>query len=117
MHDIRFIRDHPDDFDVAMKRRNIDVSASSILEMDTARRAVQSELQEMQSRRNIASKEIGKLKANGGDADVLIAEVNDIKTAMPDVENREAELAGQLETILMEIPNILDQVDLYQIVL
>ena len=109
MHDIRFIRDHPDDFDAAMKRRNIDVSASSILEMDTARRAVQSELQEMQSRRNIASKEIGKLKANGGDADALIAEVNDIKTAMPDVENREAELAGQLETILMEIPNILDQ--------
>lgn len=109
MHDIRFIRDHPDDFDAAMKRRNIDVSASSILEMDTARRALQSELQEMQSRRNIASKEIGKLKANGGDADALIAEVNDIKTAMPDVENREAELAGQLETILMEIPNILDQ--------
>ena len=34
MHDIRFIREHPDDFDVAMKRRKIDVSASSILEME-----------------------------------------------------------------------------------
>ena len=108
MHDIRFIREHPDDFDVAMKRRKIDVSASSILEMDTARRAMQSKLQEMQSRRNIASKEIGKLKANGGDADALIAEVNDIKTAMPNVENREADLASQLESVLMEIPNILD---------
>ncbi|MBT6566027.1 MAG: serine--tRNA ligase, partial [Candidatus Puniceispirillum sp.] len=108
MHDIRFIREHPDHFDAAMKRRNIDVSASSILEMDAARRAVQSELQEMQSRRNIASKEIGKLKANGGNADALIAEVNDIKTTMPDLENRDADLAQQLESVLMEIPNILD---------
>ncbi|MGB2294175.1 MAG: serine--tRNA ligase [Candidatus Puniceispirillum sp.] len=108
MHDIRFIREYPDQFDAAMGRRKIDISASSILEMDTARRALQSELQEMQSRRNVASKEIGKLKANGGDADALIAEVNDIKTAMPDVENREADLAKKLESTLMEIPNILD---------
>ena len=108
MHDIRFIREYPDQFDAAMGRRKIDISASSILEMDTVRRALQSELQEMQSRRNVASKEIGKLKANGGDADALIAEVNDIKTAMPDVENREAELAKKLASTLMEIPNILD---------
>lgn len=108
MHDIRFIREYPDQFDAAMSRRKIDISASSILEMDTARRALQSELQDMQSRRNVASKEIGKLKGNGGDADALIAEVNDIKTAMPDVENREAELAKKLESTLMEIPNILD---------
>jgi seryl-tRNA synthetase len=108
MHDIRFIREYPDQFDAAMGRRKIDISASSILEMDTVRRALQSELQEMQSRRNVASKEIGKLKANGGDADALIAEVNDIKTTMPDVENREADLAKKLESTLMEIPNILD---------
>ena len=108
MHDIRFIREYPDQFDAAMGRRKIDISASSILEMDSARRALQSELQEMQSRRNVASKEIGKLKANGGDADALIAEVNDIKTTMPDVENREADLAKKLESTLMEIPNILD---------
>ena len=108
MHDIRFIREYPDQFDAAMGRRKIDISASSILEMDTARRALQSELQEMQSRRNVASKEIGKLKANGGDADALIAEVNDIKTAMPDVEGREADLGKKLESTLMEIPNILD---------
>ncbi|ADE38655.1 serine--tRNA ligase [Candidatus Puniceispirillum marinum] len=108
MHDIRFIREHPDQFDAAMKRRKVDMSASSILEIDSARRALQSELQDMQSRRNIASKEIGKLKANGGDADALIAEVNDIKTALPDIETREADLAHKLDSVLMEIPNILD---------
>ena len=108
MHDIRLIREHPDLFNIAMQRRKIDISASSILKIDTARRGLQSELQEMQSRRNIASKEIGKLKANGGDADALIAEVNDIKSAMPDIEKRETDLAQELESILMEIPNILD---------
>lgn len=108
MHDIRFIREHPDQFDAAMKRRKVEISASFILQMDSARRVLQSELQEMQSRRNIASKEIGRLKANGGDADALIAEVNDIKTAMPDIETREADLAHKLDSVLMEIPNILD---------
>ena len=108
MHDIRFIRDNPTAFDDALARRGIESTAATILDIDAQRRALQAQLQEMQSRRNSASKEIGARKAKGEDADILITEVNDIKKQMPELEAREGELATQLDGMLLELPNILD---------
>ena len=108
MHDIRFIRDNPEQFDAALARRGLDPVAVAILEIDSKRRGLQARMQEMQSRRNQASKEIGALKSQGGDADALIAEVNDIKQQMPEIEAEENTLAAQLDGRLMELPNLLD---------
>ena len=108
MHDIRFIRENPDAFDAAMARRGLEPQSGSILETDAKRRALQGQIQDMQSRRNIASKEIGMRKGKGEDADDLIAEVNEIKAKMPGLEEEEGALAASLETVLLELPNILD---------
>ncbi|MGB1872382.1 MAG: serine--tRNA ligase, partial [Candidatus Puniceispirillaceae bacterium] len=108
MHDIRFIRDHPEDFDAALARRGMDPLAALILDIDTRRRALQGDIQELQSRRNQASKEIGMRKGKGEDADALIAEVNDIKSRMPTLEEEEGALATSLDEHLMGLPNILD---------
>ncbi len=108
MHDIRFIRENPDAFDAALKRRKLAPMADEILKTDSDRRALQAQVQEMQSRRNQVSKEIGALKAKGDDADALIAEVNDIKSKMPALETKEASLAKNLESRLLELPNFLD---------
>ncbi len=107
MHDIRFIRDNPDDFDAALARRRLDPLASVILDIDSRRRALQVEIQDLQSRRNQASKEIGMRKGKGEDADDLIAEVNDIKVRMPALEQEEGALAATLDEHLMGLPNIL----------
>ena len=109
MHDIRFIRENPEAFDAALKRRKLAPMAGEILKTDSDRRALQAQIQDMQSRRNQASKEIGALKAKGGDADALIAEVNDIKTKMPALETEEASLAENLGSRLLELPNLLDE--------
>jgi seryl-tRNA synthetase len=108
MHDIRFIRDNPDDFDAALARRGIDPLASLVLDIDSRRRALLVEIQELQSRRNQASKEIGMRKGKGEDADDLIAEVNDMKARMPALEQEEGALAATLDEHLMGLPNILD---------
>ncbi len=108
MHDIRFIRENPDAFDGAMARRGLEPQSGSILETDAKRRALQGQIQDMQSRRNVASKEIGMRKGKGEDADDLIAEVNEIKAKMLGLEEEEGALAASLETVLLELPNILD---------
>ena len=108
MHDIRFIRENPDAFDAALKRRKLTPMAGKILKIDSDRRALQAQIQEMQSFRNQASKEIGALRSKGDDADALIAEVNDIKTKMPALETEEVCLAKNLEARLLELPNFLD---------
>lgn len=108
MHDIRFIRENPEAFDAALARRGLPAMSGDILHMDQQRRALQGKIQDLQSRRNVASKEIGMRKGKGEDADDLIAEVADIKANMPTLEDEEGSLASGLETRLMELPNILD---------
>lgn len=108
MHDIRFIRDYPEAFDAALAKRGLAPLATDITSLDSQRRALQTEIQALQSRRNEASKEIGMRKGKGEDADDLIQEVADIKAKAPELEAQEAELAQTLMGHLMSLPNILD---------
>ncbi|MEL7190732.1 MAG: serine--tRNA ligase, partial [Pseudomonadota bacterium] len=108
MHDIRLIRDDPDAFDAALARRGLDPVAASILALDEERRALTTRLQEAQSRRNEASKAIGKAMGQGDTdtAEALKAEVAQIKQDMPDLEASERELGDKLEEALAVIPNL-----------
>jgi len=106
MHDIRLIRDNPDAFDAGLKRRGLAPLATELLAIDEARRSAQTRLQDAQSRRNEASKEIGNAKREGRNADDLMAEVAALKDQMAILEQEEAALALRLNNILQELPNI-----------
>ena len=108
MHDIRMIRDDADAFDRALARRGVEKRAASILEVDEKRRALQTELQALQQRRNDKSKEIGEIKKTGGDAAAAMEEVAKIKDSMAGIEDEEKKLGEALDGMLMELPNILD---------
>ncbi|MBD2842742.1 serine--tRNA ligase [Erythrobacter rubeus] len=110
MHDIRLIRDDPEAFDAALARRGIDPVAKGILALDEERRAVATELQEVQARRNEASKAIGQAMGQGDTekAEALKAEVAQIKQDMPELEAREKELGNKLQYALLSLPNVLD---------
>ena len=108
MHDIRFIRENPDQFDAALARRGLPASAAALLDMDSRRRALQTDLQEKQARRNDASREIGQIKSQGGDASAVMAEVAELKQSIPALETEEAALAAQITEQLISLPNILD---------
>ena len=108
MHDIRAIRDAPDAFDRAMARRGLAPQAEAILRLDGARRSAQTELQQLQSRRNEASKEIGQIKTQSGDAQALIEEVSQIKERMGVLEDEERIAADELRVLLGGLPNVPD---------
>ncbi|MAY20811.1 MAG: serine--tRNA ligase [Erythrobacteraceae bacterium] len=108
MHDIRSIRDNPEGFDAALARRGAEPVAKSILALDEERRALTTQLQTAQSRRNEASKAIGAAMGKGDKdtAEALKAEVAQIKADMPALEEREKALGEQLQDMLARIPNI-----------
>jgi seryl-tRNA synthetase len=108
MLDIRWIRENPETFDAALKMRGMDAMAAGLIDLDARRRAAQTELQEAQTRRNEASKQIGAAKASGGDADALIAEVAALKERMQTLEVEEGKTSEELDTLLSAIPNIPD---------
>lgn len=109
MLDIKWIRDNPTALDAALARRGIAARSAEILGLDADHRAVITELQNLQSRRNEASKQIGQVKAKGGDAAALMAEVADLKARMAALEAREKEIGQYLRDVLMTVPNILAQ--------
>ncbi len=108
MLDIKWIRDNPDLLDEALKKRNAEPMSSTLLAMDDKRRAVIQKLQDMQSRRNAASKEIGAAMAqkNMELAERLKAEVAGFKDAMPEAEQEEREAVAALDDALSRLPNI-----------
>jgi seryl-tRNA synthetase len=113
MHDIKAIRDNPQAFDAALKRRGLESLSSSLLAIDEKRRAAILESEQAQARRNAASKEIGEAKKAKDDARAakLMAEVAELKTAMPEREAAAKAADEELRKELAQIPNLpLDEV-------
>jgi seryl-tRNA synthetase len=108
MHDIRFIRENPADFDAGLARRGLDPLAKALIALDEERRAATTAVQVAQSRRNEASKLIGAAMAKGDreGAEAIKAEVAALKDQMPALEARADELAGKLKELLEVIPNL-----------
>jgi seryl-tRNA synthetase len=110
MHDIRWIRDNPDAFDRSLARRGEEALSVRVLELDSRRRDAQTRLQDMQERRNAASKRIGQAMKEGAkdEAEALKAEVAEIKSGMDAVEAEEREASDALAALLSGIANVLD---------
>ena len=108
MHDIRLIRDDPVAFDAALARRGVAPLSSRALALDARRRALTTQMQEAQARRNEASKAIGAAKARKDDdtAAALMAEVTTLKQRLPELEAEEAQAGGELEAMLAAVPNL-----------
>jgi seryl-tRNA synthetase len=113
MHDIRFIRDNPEEFDRGLERRGLAPQAKRLIALDEERRAKILALETAQARRNAASKEIGEAKKNKDEekAKGLLAEVVTLKESIPAMETQEKAASKALDDALAEIPNLpLDEV-------
>ncbi len=106
MHDLKWIRDNPTQFDAGLARKGLEPRSAEILALDGERRGVQTRVQELQARRNEASKQIGILKKQGGDASAVMAEMATLKEEIPALEIRDKELGEQVDAVLMALPNI-----------
>ena len=108
MHDIRAIRDNPDAFDAALKRRGLAPESKRLIALDEKRRAKILELETAQARRNAASKEIGEAKRSKNEekAAGLFAEVSMLKDSIPKMEAEEKEASKALDEALAQIPNL-----------
>src|ERR1700744_3480050 len=101
MLDLKWIRENPDALDAALARRHALPVAASVLDLDRTHRATVTELQTLQSRRNEVSKQIGGVKAKGGDAAPLMAEVAAIKDKMTALEADSNGLGEETRQLLL----------------
>ncbi|MEO0752091.1 MAG: serine--tRNA ligase, partial [Pseudomonadota bacterium] len=108
MHDIRAIRENPDQFDAQMARRGISGASTGILAVDETRRATILRAETAQADQNKASKEVGAAKGRGDEAEferlrMLVAEK---KAEVAAMQGEAKGLDEKLIAMLSAMPNI-----------
>jgi seryl-tRNA synthetase len=108
MHDIKWIRENPEAFDAALKRRGVGPLSLSLLAVDEKRRGAILAAEQAQARRNAASKEIGDAKKAKDEARAaaLMDEVGKLKTTLPQLEADAKAADEELKEALAAIPNL-----------
>src|SRR5262249_21129157 len=104
MHDIRWIREHAEEFDRGLARRGLPPAARELTALDEKRRAAITKLETALARRNAASKEIGQAKAKKDEARAaaLMAEVAGLKAAIEKGEEEQRQTVAALDKALAE---------------
>ena len=111
MIDITVLRRDLDGVVAQLQRRKnpqpfLDVARYTALEGE--RKAIQTSTEQLQAQRNALSKQIGQLKAKGGDTSAAMAEVAGIGDALKAGAERLEALQQELHGLLMSLPNLPD---------
>jgi seryl-tRNA synthetase len=112
MLDIKFVRDNPDVVKENLKRRGDEgrvVSVDELLANDAKWRSIQSEANNLRSKRNKITEQIAQLRKKGEDASNLMREAEQIPDQIKGLEKQTAELEGKITATLMELPNIMHE--------
>ena len=89
MLDLNFIREHPDLVKEALVKLNTTAPIDEILALDEERRSLLTEVESMRHRRNVVSKEIGRMK-DGLERQALIAEMRELGKRIKALEAAQA---------------------------
>ena len=110
MNDLSVLRKDPDAARRALSSRQPRWAGEldALLKLDESHRALLKEVEDLRSKRNAASQEIGKAKAAKDEAKAaaLMAEVGKLKTEMPAKESALAESEKAIRAAALELPNL-----------
>jgi seryl-tRNA synthetase len=106
MHDLRWIREHPDDFDRGLTRRGLPAFAGQILALDRSWRAAETRAQEAQARRNRLAREIGAAKKRGEAVEQLMRQSVEDREAEAEATADSVRLRAEIDKILAGLPNL-----------
>ena len=89
-----------------LSRRGFVLDTDSLQALETRRKDIQMQTQQLQAERNSRSKGIGKAKAAGEDIAPLLKEVEGLGSQLKQKEDELAGVQDELNSILLGIPNI-----------
>ena len=114
MIDIKFLRENPDIVKENIKKKFQNqklVLVDEVIDFDTKKRAATLKGDELRSKRNSLSSEIGNLMRNGkkDETEKIKAEVQTINDELVENEKLEAKYAEEINSRMMKIPNIIHE--------
>ena len=106
MLDIQALRNDLDGVVSLLKKRGFEFDSASFSALEQERKTVQTRTQDLQAKRNNASKQIGFAKSKGEDVSAIMAEVAGLADQLKADETRLTELQIQLQNLLLNVPNL-----------
>ena len=106
MLDMKLFRENPDLVREGLKNKNEKDRVDEVLELDMQRRELILRADELKTRRNTVSQQVGQLKKAGQDASAIISEMKLVGDQIAEYDGKLNEVEEQLDTLLRYIPNL-----------
>lgn len=106
MLDIQLLRSDIEDVAKKLSSRGYTLDVSAFNELESRRKSLQTQTQELQAKRNAASKKIGEAKAKGEDIAPMMLSVASIGNEIKELETKLEEVQAALNDMMLGIPNI-----------
>ena len=102
MLDIKFIRENSEAVQINARNKGYDVDITSLLKLDSSRRELQTQIDELRAKRN----DIVAQTKGGRPTDELITQGKAIKDQLVDIESRFKDVDVDYMTLLKKVPNM-----------
>lgn len=105
MLDPKFIRNHLEEAAAILAKRGVTLDVEKISAVEERRKKIQTHCENLQQESKTRAKNIGAIKAKGGDIEPLLKEVGDLKQQLTQAEADLAAVQQEWESLLSSIPN------------
>ena len=106
MLELKFMRENVEMLKEVLKNRNNSIDMDAFVALDSKRREVLSEVENLKRERNNVSAEIASLKKEKKDANHLIEKMGGVSAKIKELDAELAEIDAELTHIQMTIPNV-----------
>ncbi len=109
MLDIKLIRENPEKVKNALEARGQNIILDDLLNWDTERRTLLTQVEDMRGKRNKAAEDVGRLKKDGKNPpENLVSEMDQVREQIKEKENYLVTLEQKIEDFALRLPNIPD---------
>ena len=106
MLDLQLLRKDLDTVAARLAARGFKLDTAAFRELEAQRKAVQTLSEELQAKRNALSKQIGALKAKGGDVSAVMAEVAGLGEQLARASEQNESVQATLADWVLTVPNL-----------
>ena len=106
MLDLKFIREHKDVVEQALKNRGARLDIGELLRLDAQRRGVLTELETLRHEKRVASDGVARAKAQGKPIEAQVTALKGVSQREAEIEGKLSELERQIKEFLLLVPNV-----------
>ncbi|NLM36713.1 MAG: serine--tRNA ligase [Firmicutes bacterium] len=106
MLDLKLIRNNPDQVRAGLNKRGAAALVDELLRLDEERRDNLARVEALKNKRNVVSKEVGRLKSAKVDATNLINEMKEVNEEIRQLDGVVRDLEERINEILYTLPNL-----------